>query len=48
MNTKKWNNQILDYCPGIGKGKLISFSMIQKKINIDIENGKKIIKEEKT
>ena len=48
MNPKKWNKEILDFCPGIGKGKLTSFSMIQKKINIDIENDKKIIKEEKT
>ena len=48
MNTKKWNKEILNFCPGIGKGKLISFSMIQKKINIDIENDKKIIKEDKS
>ena len=48
MNTKKWNNEILDFCPGIGKGRLISFSMIQKKKYMDIENDKKIIKEDKS
>ena len=47
MNAKKWNNEILDFCPGIGKGNLISFSMIQKKIHMDLENDKKIIKEDK-
>ena len=48
MNTKKWNNEIIDFCPGIGKGRLISFSMIQRKIYMDIENDKKIIKEDKS
>ena len=48
MNTKKWNNEIIDFCPGIGKGSLISFSMIQRKIYMDIENDKKLIKEDKS
>ena len=48
MNIKKWNKELLNFCPGIGKGKIISFSMIQKKIKIDIDNDKKIIKEDKS
>ena len=47
MNTKKWNKEIKSFCPGIGKGKLVSISKIQKIINMDIENEKQIIKEDK-
>ena len=47
MNAKKWNKEIVKFCPGIGKGKLISISKIKKIINKDIENEKNIIKEEK-
>ena len=46
MNTKKWNEELLDFCPGIGKGKLISASMIQKKINRELKNDKQIIKDD--
>ena len=48
MNTKKWNKELINFCPGIGKGKLISSSMIQKIINKELKNDKKIIKDDKT
>ncbi len=44
---KKWNEELLDFCPGIGKGKLISATKIQKKINRELKNDKKIIKDDK-
>ena len=47
MNVKKWNEEVINFCPGIGKGKLISASKIQKQINKDIKNDEKIIKDEK-
>ena len=43
MNSKKWNQEIINFCPGIGKGNLFSLSLIKKKIDIDEENEKKII-----
>jgi len=45
MNAKKWNSEIINFCPGIGKGNIVSFKKIQKKINLDITNEKLIIKE---
>ena len=48
MNIKKWNEELINFCPGIGKGRLISASMIQKKINRELKNDKQIIKEDKT
>ena len=47
MNAKEWNNNIINFCPGIGKGKKINFSKILKKINQDINNEKDIINEKK-
>ncbi len=47
MNTKKWKEELIDFCPGIGKGRLISASTIQKKINRELKNDKQIIKEDK-
>ena len=47
MNIKKWNEELINFCPGIGKGKLISASMIQKKINRELKNDKQIIKDDK-
>ena len=47
MNIKKWNEELTNFCPGIGKGKLISSSMIQKKINRELKNDKQIIKYDK-
>jgi len=45
MYAKKWKEELIDFCPGIGKGKLISASTIQKKINRELKNDKQIIKE---
>ena len=47
MNVKKWNEELINFCPGIGKGKLISASKIQKQINRDIKNDEQIIKNDK-
>ena len=47
MNAKKWNRKIINFCPGIGKGKIISFYDIQEKINLDLKNDKQISKEKK-
>ena len=47
MNPKKWNVELIDFCPGIGKGKLISAAMIHKKIKRELKNDKQIIKEDK-
>jgi Fe-S-cluster containining protein len=47
MNAKKWKEELIDFCPGIGKGRLISASTIQKKINRELKNDKQIIKEDK-
>ena len=47
MNPKKWNVELIDFCPGIGKGKLISADMIYKKIKRELKNDKQIIKEDK-
>jgi hypothetical protein len=47
MNAKKWKKELIDFCPGIGKGRLISASIIQKKINRELKNDKQIIKERK-
>ena len=47
MNTKKWKEELIDFCPGIGKGRLISASIIRKKINRELKNDKQIIKEDK-
>ena len=38
MNAKTWNKKIINFCPGIGKGKLFSLSKIETKINNDIKN----------
>jgi Fe-S-cluster containining protein len=38
MNAKVWNNELKNFCPGIGKGKKLSKIDIQKKINEDENN----------
>ena len=38
MNAKIWNNQISKFCPGIGKGNIISKKLIEKKLNEDEKN----------
>ena len=47
MNIKKWNEELINFCPGIGNGRLISSSMIKKIINRELKNDKQIIKDEK-
>jgi len=47
MNAKEWNNNIVNFCPGIGKGKRINFSKILKTINNDVNNENEIINEKK-
>ena len=47
MNAKKWNKELIYFCPGIGKGNLISSSMIQKIINKELKNDKQIIKDDR-
>tara|TARA_B100001964_G_C13921197_1_gene460286 strand:+ start:235 stop:684 length:450 start_codon:yes stop_codon:yes gene_type:complete len=45
MNVKMWNKDVVNFCPGIGKGKLINKKKIEKFIKIDENNAKKIYKE---
>ena len=45
LNAKKWNNEIIKFCPGIGKGDKISSLNINKLIYKDLKNDEKIIKE---
>jgi len=47
MNAKTWNKEIVNFCPGIGKGKILSFSKIESKINNDFKNEKLIENERK-
>ena len=44
MKAKTWNNYIVNFCPGIGKGKKININQIEKQIKIDSVNERKIIK----
>ena len=45
MNTKKWNNEISKLCPGINKGEKFSKKNIDKVINEDEDNEKRILTE---
>ena len=45
MKIKKWNKEIKLFCPGIDKGKLFKPSEIEKKIEADRKNERKIINE---
>ena len=45
MNSKKWNSEIMSFCPGIGKGQIISQKIIKKRIKKDLINEKKIYEE---
>ena len=47
MNPKTWNKEIINFCPGIGKGKTINIVEIEKKIKNDIINEALIEKERK-
>jgi len=42
MNSKKWNKELKKFCPGIGKGKLVTLESIQKNIREDLINDEKI------
>ena len=48
MNSKIWNKEIVNFCPGIGKGKMISKDKIYNFLKIDELNAKKIIKKKTT
>ena len=48
MNTKAWNNDVVNFCPGIGKGKVISKEKIEKIIKIDLANDAEIEKNKKS
>ena len=45
MKTKIWNEEIQSFCPGIGKGKMIQQSQIEKNINDDKKNEDEMINE---
>ena len=45
MNAKTWNNEIVKFCPGIGKGGIIKKKEIEKKIRNDENNEIKILEE---
>ena len=45
LNTKIWNEEILKFCPGIGRGDIISSKEIEKNIKISNLNEKNILKE---
>ena len=45
MNFKKWNKEIINFCPGIGKGAIINFSKIKNQLKIDYINEQKIKEE---
>ena len=42
MNTKTWNNEVLNFCPGIGHGTIIKKERIDKLLKIDKKNAKEI------
>jgi len=46
MNSKTWNRDIINFCPGIGKGATISKEKIDKLLKIDEINAKEIYREE--
>ncbi len=43
MNAKQWNEEISKFCPGIGKGQIITKEIIRKKINDDKQNEYEIL-----
>ena len=44
MNSKIWNKDVVNFCPGIGKGKLINKGKIENVLKIDARNAKEICK----
>ena len=45
MKIKIWNKEVINFCPGIGKGKIISKKKIDKLLKIDEINAKEIYRE---
>ena len=45
LNAKKWNNEISKFCPGIGKGRVITKEEIKKNIDNDEMNEENMLKE---
>ena len=45
MNSKTWNDEVINFCPGIGKGKIINKNKINKLLIIDKLNANNIYKE---
>ena len=45
MNTKIWDEEIANFCPGVGKGKKFTQKEIEKKIFEDKENEKQMFLE---
>ncbi len=40
MNAKSWNQEVVNYCPGVGKGRLIPAAEIEKTLREQIESEK--------
>lgn len=45
MKAKTWNKDIAKFCPGIGKGKIINKTEIDKSIKLDKKNEEDMFKE---
>ena len=45
MNSKTWNNEVVNFCPGIGKGKILTKNKIEEFLEKDFRNSKEIYKE---
>ena len=45
MKAKDWNLNVVNFCPGIGKGSVITSSKIKKILKKDTENEKKLFLE---
>lgn len=43
MNAKAWKAEVESFCPGVGKGKVWSMTEIEKVMNSDVENEKKLL-----
>lgn len=45
MNAKTWNKEVKNFCPGVGKGKLISPNEIQKNLDEQTHSEKALHRE---
>ncbi len=43
MNAKAWKTEVIDFCPGVGKGPLIPKSEIEKNIALDELNERNLL-----